>query len=107
MEFDSGFRCELVAGAPSLVVAFFGELDAAASDAAWAEIAALLDDNTEGLVIDLSGLTFIDSRGLSVLIRAWRALGAVDGRRVTLRGPKESIRRTLEVAGVAQAFEII
>lgn len=106
MQVDHGFRCDLVAGAPSPVVAFSGELDAAASDAAWAEISVLLDDQTKGLVIDLVGLTFIDSRGLSVLIRAWRALGAGDGRLVTLRGPKESIRRTLEAAGVVQAFEI-
>ena len=107
MSVDSGFRCDLVTGAPSPVVAFFGELDAAASDAAWSEISRLLDDRTEGLVIDLSELTFIDSRGLSVLIRAWRALGAGDGRVVTLRGPRESIRRTFEAAGIAQAFEIV
>ena len=106
MDVDPFFRCEVIGDSPSLVVALIGELDAAASDGAWDTLSALIDDDTEELVFDVSGLTFIDSRGLSVLIRAWKALGASSDRLITLRDPRDSIRRTLDAAGLGQAFEI-
>ena len=49
------------------------------------------------LVIDLSGLAFIDSSG----IRALLALGERhDGRPLTLRAPSENVRKVLDITGI-------
>jgi anti-sigma B factor antagonist len=99
------FQCQVLSEGGQPVVAFSGELDVAAADDAWAQLEPLINADTEGMVIDLSGVTFIDSRGLSVLVRAWTALGADST--VTLRGAVPRIRQTLEIAGVDRAFEIV
>ena len=103
MKAGTNFACHVLDTGPLPCVSFSGELDLGAAEVAWADLEPLLPD-AEGLVIDLSDVTFIDSRGLSVLLRAWTALGS--DRVVTLRNPTPRIRRTLEVAGVAHAFAI-
>ena len=105
MDARKNFQCHVVSEGGQPVVAFSGELDVAAADDAWAQLEPLIGTDTEGLVIDLSGVTFIDSRGLSVLVRAWTALGSDST--VTLRGAVPRIRQTLEIAGVDRAFEIV
>ena len=65
---------------------------------------ALADASTvEGseLVIDLTGVTFIDSSGISELLRASNA-----GHRLTLRHPAASVRRLFELAGLDQVADV-
>jgi anti-anti-sigma regulatory factor len=45
--------------------------------------------------LELSGVTFVDVRGAASLAAAAQALG--DGRRMVLRRPPASLRRTLEL----------
>jgi anti-sigma B factor antagonist len=72
-------------------VAFRGELDLAT--AAIGE--AALTDEVD--VLDLSGLEFMDSSGVKVLLRACNAR---DGRRLIVRGARNAVRRILEMTGV-------
>lgn len=53
------------------------------------------------VVIDLTGVTFIDSSGISELLRASNA-----GHRLTLRHPTASVRRLFELAGLDQIAEL-
>ena len=65
---------------------------------------ALADASTvEGseLVIDLTGVTFIDSSGISELLRASNA-----GHRLTLRHPAASVRRLFALAGLDQVADV-
>jgi anti-anti-sigma factor len=56
--------------------------------------------------VDLSGLSFIDSTGLSVLLGlASRAQEA--GRRIALVRPTPAISRLLHLVDVAQRFDIV
>jgi stage II sporulation protein AA (anti-sigma F factor antagonist) len=57
------------------------------------------------LEIDLSAVSFMDSQGLRLLLRALeRADG--DGRRVVLVDPSPSVGRLLDVAGVRARFAV-
>lgn len=53
---------------------------------------------TASLVIDLSELAFMDSSGLSALLRAWKEADAA-GRAFSLVGVTDPVRRLLKVTG--------
>ncbi|MBK5222257.1 MAG: STAS domain-containing protein [Acidimicrobiia bacterium] len=86
------------------VVRVRGELDVATSP----QFAACVDTALSigaPLTIDLAEATFMDSTGLSTLIRAHHASGRVK-EAIVLRSPCAAVRRTLEVSGVADVFTI-
>jgi len=100
-----GYLCTVVVtpieGEP--VVVLEGEVDLAAVDRLWQAIESIPDDRA--IVIDLGGVTFLDSSGLTVFLRALRAR---DGRRdaVVLRHPNTHVSWVLEVTGVDQAVRV-
>lgn len=67
--------------------------------------AALLDTPTAGrpVIVDVSGLTFLDSSGISELLRV-RQLVVDAGGSFTLDDPTDSVRRVLEMTGLLQTF---
>ncbi|GAA2067645.1 hypothetical protein GCM10009839_94200 [Catenulispora yoronensis] len=62
--------------------------------------------DTHHLIIDCSGVTFLDSMGLRVLVHL-RRLVTDDGREFSLRAPSAPVLRVLELAGVEGLFQII
>jgi anti-anti-sigma factor len=69
---------------------------------------ALLDLAQEGavpVVLDLAGVTFVDSAGISLLIQAKKRL-ANTGSDLVLRTPQPNVRRVLEISGVTELFVI-
>jgi anti-sigma B factor antagonist len=80
-------------------VAVRGELELATAP----ELTAALDDairRSRGpFIIDLSTVGFLDSSGISCLVRA-RALLGRDDRTLGLVCPRGDVRRVLEIAGV-------
>jgi anti-sigma B factor antagonist len=82
-----------------------GELDLSGARALGPTLDAL-DLASTDLWLDLSGLEFIDSTGLAVLIGlANRA--AEHGRRVTVAWPKLAVARLLDVVDVGRRFDIV
>ena len=61
--------------------------------------------DADHLVVDLREVTFIDSTGLGVLVRAHRELG--DRGPLLVRCNPGPVRRVLEVSGVDQAVRVI
>jgi len=51
----------------------------------------------DGLTLDMSGLTFMDSKGLRAILILHRELG---GRPIRLVAPSRTVLRVLEVSGV-------
>jgi anti-sigma B factor antagonist len=85
------------------VVTVDGDLDLATAPALWAALESALAE--EGpVVLDMSAVTFIDSSGLSVLLRAYQVLGMT--RSLKVRGPSAQARRLFEVAGVASVIDV-
>lgn len=56
--------------------------------------------------VDLSSVTFIDSSGLRVLVRAEKRL-AGGGGGLTIVRPSEPVRRLLEITGLAAELSIV
>src|SRR5690349_7528489 len=56
-------------------------------------------------VIDVAGVTFIDSSGLRVLVEAHQSRAAV-GSRLVLRAPSAAVQRLLEISGLAGHLDI-
>ena len=85
-----------------VLLAVKGELDMASAPAlrdAFAEY------RSEDLTLDTAGLTFVDSTGLSVLLaanRRWKE----EERSFRIANPSRPLRRLLDLAGVADAFDI-
>jgi anti-anti-sigma factor len=57
------------------------------------------------LRIDLSGVTFLDSTGLEVLL-ATRRRATLEGGQLHLVDPTQAVMRVLEVTGIKHLFEI-
>jgi anti-sigma B factor antagonist len=83
-----------------------GELDMAGVDQF--ERLLALDETVEGttFVLDLRGLTFIDSSGLRTLIMADQRVRANGGRLIVVRG-SERVNEVLEMTGVARRIELV
>lgn len=96
----ASYSVRLLADGSCPVVALAGEIDMAASDAVWEEVALVLAVEREGLVLDLRDVTFMDSRGLTVIIRAKTALGP--SRQLTVRSPRPVVDRCLRILGLDQ-----
>jgi anti-anti-sigma factor len=90
-------------GRATLVVT--GEIDLVTAPYLRDELAAVVGGAGSTTVVDLSGVTFIDSSGLGALIDARTAIDATDATLVLLN-PSGPCRRVLELTGTAVLFEI-
>jgi anti-sigma B factor antagonist len=56
-------------------------------------------------VLDVSGVTFIDSSGLRVIVEAHQARSSA-GSRLVLRSPSAAVQRLLEISGLAGHLDV-
>ena len=86
-------------------VVFTGELDLAGTEAARTAIEKA--EETSGmLVLDLSGLTFMDSTGLEIVLRAARRAHD-SGRRLVVARPSPYVRRLFEMTAIDRSLDIV
>lgn len=58
------------------------------------------------LSLDLSGVTFMDSSGIAVLLRARRRMGELEGT-LTVENIPAQARRVLEAAGIGRIVKLV
>lgn len=87
------------------MVAFHGELDAAAAPDLDARLTEVLEASGGALLIDLCGCTFIDSLGIAAVVRRSREMLG-QGRAVAVAVPSPQVRRTLALTGVDAILQI-
>jgi anti-anti-sigma factor len=86
-------------GAPVVVVS--GELDISNAATLEATVAALAAQRPPRLSFELSGLTYMDSAGVAVL------LGAVSKfKEVCVRDPSPAVRRIVEITGLTDVLSV-
>ena len=84
----------------NLLVRPAGEIDIDSSDKLRLLLDNAMDDNPVcHMVVNLEGVTYIDSSGLGVLLGRYKRLAATGGR-VSLVSPGPRIRKILEISGL-------
>jgi anti-sigma B factor antagonist len=104
LESDSPAEAVIQTGADANgvpVITVSGELDMSNADTLASAVSSAATRNPELLVFDLSGLRFMDSAGIAVLIGASSQVKAV-----RLRSPSLAVRRVVELSGLAQVLPI-
>ena len=87
-------------------LALTGELDLATAPRVEEELEQAERARPGRIVLDLRGLTFIDSSGLRVIVAA-DARARAEGRRLTLVQGPEAVRRVFEITGLAGRLDIV
>jgi anti-sigma B factor antagonist len=84
-------------------VALRGELDLTGAPRIEEQLQSALLDGTGAYVLDLSGLSFMDSGGVNALLRARSLLGREE-RALVVVCPPGPVHRAIEVIGVADVL---
>jgi anti-anti-sigma factor len=88
------------------IVTVRGDLDLQVAERVVAELAKVEEGAPALLVIDLSGLSFMDSSGMGVIAAA-QARAVEAGRRIVLVRPPYSVRRAFEVSGFDVVITVV
>jgi anti-sigma B factor antagonist len=103
---QSHFRLEVRSHGQAMIIAVSGELDLASSPALQEELDRAAVANSQMLIIDLRGLDFMDSTGLSVLVRAHQRSEEHGRQLAMVKGPQQ-VQRLLNLTGVAERLTLV
>jgi anti-sigma B factor antagonist len=102
---DSHFDVQIHNESGATVVALSGELDIAAAPSLEERLETIFAGGPAQLVVDLRQLEFIDSTGLSVLVKANQRAES-DGLRFGLAGGGTQVRRLLSLTGISDRVTV-
>lgn len=103
---QSNFDVDVRDGDEAVVIAVTGELDLASSPALEQELEHGAPAHAEVVIVDLRQLEFMDSTGLSVLVRAHQRSTEKGQQFVVVRGPQQ-VQRLLSLTGVADRLTLV
>ncbi len=95
-------RTEMEGG--GTLLALHGELDLGSAPVLEAALSELQSVGADRLVIDLGGLSFMDSTGVAVMLRAQQAAQDYGQWLICRPGPRQ-VQRLLELTGAIDRFE--
>jgi anti-sigma B factor antagonist len=93
------FHCEVVPDGDVVLVRPFGELDLATAPMLAARLIELSGNGHAKVVLDLAGLTFVDSSGMRTIVEARHVAASHRVELEILPGPP-NVQRAFEVAGL-------
>jgi anti-sigma B factor antagonist len=103
---QSHFRVEVHVQDHARVITVSGELDLASSPALEEELDRVVTADAELVIVDLRALEFMDSTGLSVLVKAHQR-AEDNGKRFGLVNGSQQVQRLLSLTGVADRFTLV
>ena len=103
---QSHFRLEVRSQGKATIIAVSGELDLASSPALQEELDRVSASDADLLIIDLRDLDFMDSTGLSVLVRAHQRAEEQGRQLAMVKGPQQ-VQRLLSLTGVADRLTVV
>ena len=101
-----GLGVQLEQEGERVVVRAWGELDVASSPGFEAELRDAIRTSSFGVILDLAGVTFIDSTGLRVLISA-ATLSRSSRRELIVVQGSEQVRQVIETSGVEDLLPLV
>jgi anti-sigma B factor antagonist len=90
---------------PANVLPLEGEIDLHVSPRVERALASIIKGRPNHVVVDLSGVTFIDSSGLAALVHAKQSIEGYGGK-LALSGINDCVRPIFEMARLDQFFVI-
>jgi anti-sigma B factor antagonist len=81
-----------------------GDLDLAAAPELADAIRTAREMSEGDIVLDMSGVTFLDSSGLRAIVAAHH--DAADDSRIVIRRPSDAVTRVLEITGLQSGLHI-
>ena len=91
----------------TLTIRLSGELDHHGAKGLMDRLDALMEQNLPvKTILDLDGLTFMDSSGIAVILRAKRRMEALGGNLIVVNIPKQAAR-VLDTAGLSRYVKLI
>jgi anti-sigma B factor antagonist len=99
------FRVSVRDDGGTTTVTVEGEVDVATAPALRDELYRLIEQGTNQIVVDLSGMDFIDSTGLGVFVGALKR-AREGGGGIELRGLQPAARKVFDITGLSSAFMI-
>jgi anti-sigma B factor antagonist len=90
---------DVTANGPTVRIRALGEIDSSSASSLRAELDAVLDGTPGEVVLDLTGVSFLDSAGLSTLAAAHRRATA-DGTRLRVLASGRAVMRPLQITGL-------
>ncbi len=103
---QNNFEVERRDGDQAVVIGVTGELDLASSPGLEQELERVVNSGVELVIVDLRQLEFMDSTGLSVLVRAHQQAVEAGRRFAVVRGPQQ-VQRLLTLTGVAERLTLV
>jgi anti-sigma B factor antagonist len=100
------FRCDVARDGDVVRITLEGELDIATSPAVEGVLREPCDDGIRRRVLDLSGLTFMDSSGLRTILSA-QASSRRDGWALALVPGPPAVQRIFEITGVKDRLRFV
>lgn len=84
------------------VVVIKGELDIVSRNQFTAHLDGVIKEYGRKIILDFSGLSFIDTSALSTVVSYWKRLSTEDGGLLALAGAEYTNARVLWITGLAQ-----
>ncbi len=91
----------------AIVLALEGELDLATVDAVRESIEGARERSPSKIIVDLGGLTFIDSTGLALFVSEAKRAAAEAEPTLELRPGPRAVQRLFELAGVTDRLPFV
>ena len=96
---------EIISGADSVTVLVTGEVDMGSKELL-EEAMSELGGQPQNLMVDLRGVTFIDSMGLAMLLRIHRLCEA-NGGSLALAAPSDNVRKLLRLSQLDSVLTVL
>ena len=102
---EAGFEIETVVDGARILVAPRGEIDAYTSTRLCEGFAGVGDVAGRHVVVDLAGVGFVDSAGLSALVTCLQGVRARGGA-ISLRSTSRQLAKLFEITGLTRLFPL-
>ena len=103
---QTDFRVDVRREPQATVLTISGELDLASSPVLEERLDEVFGSDSDVVILDLRDLDFMDSTGLSVLVKAHQAAEAGDRQLCLVKGPPQ-VQRLLSLTGVADRLRVL